>query len=392
MDPDLMQAVSYFVHETGIMSCLSIACGDDDRTIYASGGVINAQGDAVTEESIFDLASLTKLMTSLMVYRLRDEGLIDLTRPVVDYEPRFSALQGVTVEEVLGFQVALITPERVDTQVSRERGLDMLFRIEARPNAGRRAYSDMHSMVLKYVLENAGGMPYMKLLSKYMLDPLNMHVTCSVPTEQRHLAVSCDREHRIEPDRWLLRTGITPGTPHDPKARLLNREGDDCPGHAGLFGTVQDMVRLCRGVLDGRVVSRESLRDMAQNRTGRQLEDGSYTQYLGAQCYVKHPIQRYSEVPVFMGDQTLAVSGFTGHHLSIDPDRRLFIVALGNRVLDRLTVLVPPQGKSLTDYGLSEDGRGSLLWKDGVKIMSSVQYVYLRDEHLHRHIRAALDL
>ena len=57
---------------------------------------------------------------------------------------------------------------------------------------------------------------------------------------------------------------------------------------------------------------------------------------------------------------------------------------LGNRVRDRLTVLIPPEGRTLTDYGLLPDGRGRIRWEDGRLIPSSVQYVHQKDEHLHR--------
>lgn len=57
---------------------------------------------------------------------------------------------------------------------------------------------------------------------------------------------------------------------------------------------------------------------------------------------------------------------------------------LGNRVRNRLTVLVPEQGKTLTDYGLAPDGRGLFHWAEGETVPSSVQYVHQKDDHLHR--------
>ena len=84
--------------------------------------------------------------------------------------------------------------------------------------------------------------------------------------------------------------------------------------------------------------------------------NGAWTQFLGIQCYVRHPDQYYSEIPRYMGHRAFGIGGFTGNHVSVDPERNLFTVFLGNRVKNRLTTLLPEEGKTLEDYGLRSDG------------------------------------
>lgn len=389
----LNDAIRFFTEETRVMACMSVACGTKDHAVTALGGVTDLVGTPLTDDSIFDLASLTKLFTGLTVMRLHEEGLLDLTAPVTRYAPQFALLDGVTVDQVLGFEVSLVTPERVDTQPDREAGLAVLRRISARPNGDNRAYSDMHAMVLKFVIEGAAQAAYMDVIRSRILAPLGLtHIWCRVPDVLRPLCVSCDREHRIEGGRYILRDGVAKGVPHDPKARLLNPDGGDCPGHAGLFGTKADMAALCQGVLQGKVVSAASLAAMARNRTGHRAADGAWTQFLGSQCYVKHPVLFHSEIPVYMGHQAIGLSGFTGHHLSIDPEHGLFALFLGDRVLDRLSVLVPEKGRVLADYGLNPDGTGRIQWPDGTWISSSANYVHLKDAHFHRAVMDTLGL
>ena len=153
-----------------------------------------------------------------------------------------------------------------------------------------------------------------------------------------------------------------------------------------------DMVKLCQGLLKERVVSRSTLLDMSRNRTGFQRPDGSWQQFLGAQCYVLHPVQYYSEIPVYESRHAIGLSGFTGHHLSVDVGTGVFVLMLGNRVLDRLTVLLPEEGKSITDYGLNPDGTGQVLWPDGRRVWSSVDYVHHKDAHFHSSVANALGL
>ena len=369
---------------------MSVGFGTAGLSRFVLGGTADEKETPITPEHIFDLASLTKLFTGLLLMRLHEKHLVDLDAPVTRYAPMFAFLDELTVRQTAWFERSLQTPERIDAQPDRSSGLRVLYNCRPSEN-GPRAYSDIHAMVIKYVLEGASGLSYMELLRREILEPLGMKNTfCRVPDSLRGLCVSTDREHRIEKDRYILRDGILPGTPHDPKARVLNLKGDDCPGHAGLFSTAGDMAKLCRGVLSYRVISPASLALMAENHVGRPLPGGGYTQYLGCLCYVRHPDQYYSETPAFMSDSAIGLSGFTGNHLAIDPEKGIFEFYLGSRVLNRLSVLIPQDGKTLTDYGLNKDGTGSVRWPDGSQVLSSVAYVHLKDEHLHRETGLAL--
>ena len=342
---------------------------------------------------MFDLASVTKLFTGLCMMRLKEESLLDFSRPVSVYDPRFSRLGGTTVEQLAAFAVTVKTPERIDACRDREAAAAALFAAECGERPARRVYSDIPAMILKYVIEAAAGMPFRDCVEQLVLAPAGMAETwAKVPAERIADCQDYNREHRIEGAARILRTDGRPGVPHDPKAAVLQGDTGDLCGHAGLFSTMGDMIRFCRAVLAEKIVSRASLREMAVNRTGRSLPDGTHTQYLGYQCYVRHPEQYWSEIPVYMGKQAFGIGGFTGNHVSMDPERNLFTVFLGNRVKNRLTVLVPEAGKTLADYGLNPDGTGTYRWEDGEVIPSSVQYVHQKDAHLHSAVMAALSL
>ena len=93
-----------------------------------------------------------------------------------------------------------------------------------------------------------------------------------------------------------------------------------------------------------------------------------------------------------MGRQAFGNAGFTGNHLSLDPEHGSYVFFLGNRVKGKLTMLIPEQGKTFEDYGLSADGSGTVVWDDGTVIPSSVKYVHQKDEHLHTVISKVLGL
>ena len=386
MNDRLLEGIRYFTRRTQILSGMSIACGDGSRVETAMDGDVSGQ-------SVFDLASVTKLFTGLCLMKLKEEGLLDFSRSVFSYDSRFTCLKDVTVAELMSFAVELRTPGRIDACETREEALDCLFGTCSVGAPKGRAYSDIPSMVIKYVLEAAAGMSFMDCVRKTVLEPAGMGETWAlVPRERLGDCQSYDREYRIEGAKWIRRAGLKPGVPHDPKAAVIQAGTEDLCGHAGLFSTAADMERFCRAVLAEKVVSGASLREMAVNRTGRLKPDGTHTQYLGYQCYVRHPNQYFSEIPRYMGLQAFGNAGFTGNHLSVDPEHGTFSFFLGNRVKDRLTVLLPEEGKTFADYGLCPDGSGHITWTDGTVLPSSVKYVHQKDEHLHQAVAHVLGL
>ena len=385
-NPELLKAVQYFTREKAIMTGLLLVCEAGGRTETAMDG-------DVKENSIFDLASLTKLFTGLCAMRLKEEGLLDPGRPVFYFDPRFTKLKDTTAEQLMSFTAELKTPGRIDDCRSREEALNCLFGTVSAGEPKGRHYSDIPSMVLKYVIEAAAGMPLMDFVRQTVLDKAGMDETwAKVPAERIGDCQRYDPEYRIINGKRIRRTGLEPGVPHDPKAAVIQAGTEDLCGHAGLFSTAADMSRFCRAILEEKIVNRESLREMATNRTGHLKPDGTYTQYLGYQCYVRHPDQYFSEIPRYMGRQAFGNAGFTGNHLSVDPERGNYVFFLGNRVKGKLTMLVPEAGKTLEDYGLCADGSGTVVWDDGTHISSSVKYVHQKDEHLHSVIARVLGL
>ena len=155
----LQDTVRYFTEETEILPCLSVTCGGAGLCVQARGGVINEQGTPVSDRTLFDLASLTKLFTGLLTMRLWEEGKLDLTRPVTDYAPQYRYLSDMPVEKVLGFEIGLTTPERIDTQKTPEAAKQQLWAVQPGEIRGR-AYSDIHAMVIRDVIEGAAQSEY----------------------------------------------------------------------------------------------------------------------------------------------------------------------------------------------------------------------------------------
>lgn len=384
----LEQGMHFLVHESRMLTGLSVTYGTATRSETMRTG--NAREIChpedshespvpLEENSIFDLASLTKCFTSVLTLLLIRERRLDPHASPVRYEPRFVHLAGTTLLDLLTFNVGLTTPGRIDEAPSPEEGLLCLYRTAISPLPRIRLYSDIHAMIMARILESVSGMPYMTLLRERILSPLGMTETTNLPDPGR--CVDYRFEHRFI-DGQLRIFGGRPGTVHDPKAALLQPSCLSCCGHAGLFSTRRDMQRFAQALLGGELLTREELRQMGTNRTGIAYPDGTYRQFLGCLCFSKHPNQRLSELPAWMSHHTVGLSGFTGNHLAVDPDTGTFILYLGNRVHHRLTRIQPLQENSFASVGLVPDGTGYIRSDSPVPVPSSVRFVYFKDQCL----------
>lgn len=393
----LLDNMRFLCDKTRMLTGITAAYGTSRLSEYATYGraqeILFQDGQFIPcerpleDDSIYDLASLTKLFTSVMTMILVERGQLALDECVGNIDSRFVHLKDVTVFDVLCYRVCLKTPGRIDDAPDREEGFRRLYLVEPSPSPAVRLYSDINAMVIKYVIEQKTGMALYDAIKASILSPAGMTETyAQVPKSKLHRCVCYNYEHRIVRDTYQLRTDTLPGVPHDPKAMHLGGSKRDLCGHAGLFSTRADMVRFAQALLGSELISRNTLLEIATNRTGKYNGDGTYRQPLGFLCFTKHPLQRLSEVPAHMGRHALGISGFTGNHFVLDPDLDCFEVFLGNRCHGRVSHITPAQDTDLSFYGLDAIGAGLVPWPDGRSVPSSAKYVYQKDACLHEPI------
>lgn len=394
----LMDSMTELVMRMRMLTGVAVAYGtkDDFRTaavgniqeVALQNGVFVPHVRPIAKNTLYDLASLTKVFTLVSVMQLFSRGRLPLSATMGDIDPRFEKLGQTSLRDILCYEAVLKTPQRVDAQTDRESALRQVFLTERSPVEPQRLYSDMNALVLKYAVEAASGLPFYEYLRQNILTPAGMTETfAQIPLERIADCALYNFEHRILEGEYMLRTDAPLGVPHDPKARILSDHGLDLCGHAGLFSTLEDMARFCQALLADRLIPRETLLEIGVNRTGYLHADGSYRQFLGYLCFVKSPRQRFSEVPQWMGGNAFGLSGFTGNHIAIDPEAGVFDLFLGNRCHNRVSVIRPGEAGDLNGYGLMPDGSGEVSWPDGRKVLSSYQYIHQKDEKLHGPIR-----
>ena len=285
----------------------------------------------VTPETLYDLASLTKvigLTTACMI--LVSEGKLDLDAPVQRYVPAFRGpgKERVTIRHLLTHSSGLPAwrPLYIEA-TTRAVALALADTTALLRQAGDTfVYSDLGAIVLTQVVEGVTGQRLDAYLEPRVFRPLQM-------TSTRFLPPSAWRD-RIAPTERSQDGTIILGTVHDENAWKLG----GVSGHAGLFSSAPDLARFAEWLLEERMtgltpgrrpgVSRPQLpAAVVLEFTRRQdLPTGS-SRALGWDT----PSENSSAGTKF-GPKAFGHTGFTGTSIWIDPDRDLYIILLTNRV------------------------------------------------------------
>ncbi|NJP66078.1 serine hydrolase domain-containing protein [Streptomyces spiramenti] len=196
----------------------------------------------VTPDTLFDLASVTKLFTAIAVVQQIERGRIAAEDPVRDHLPEFGAAgkAAVTVRHLLTHTSGL----RPELPFYEGGWPERLWAEEPLgPPGATRRYSDLNLLTLHLLLERVTGRPLDVLLHEEVTGPLAMADTRFGPVPAARAAATEDqRRPWAKVDRGMLR-----GEVHDENAAALG----GVAGHAGLFATADDLARLCRALLAG---------------------------------------------------------------------------------------------------------------------------------------------
>ncbi len=301
----------------------AVVVGRRGATVWEKGfgrlGWTSESGAVVAERSIYDLASLTKVIaTTTAVMILFDEGKLRLDDQVSKYIPEFSGggKDNVTLRMLLEHRSGLPA------------GRD-LWRIAHTPEEARAAvistplfatpgqyyeYSDLGADMLGFTVEAVTGEKLDTFMARRVFTPLGMTDTYFRP--------DASLRGRIAP------TEITPprgyplrGEVHDENAYALG----GVAGHAGLFSTASDLSIFAQMMLNGG--SYNGTRIVADSTVQLFTRRAAGTRALGWDtCAGSFGCGKY------MGAEAYGHTGYTGTSLWIDPERDMFVILLTNRV------------------------------------------------------------
>jgi CubicO group peptidase (beta-lactamase class C family) len=296
----------------------------------------------MTPETIFDLASLTKVTATLpSVLQLIDAGKVRLDQPVGEVVPGFGCegwKERVTIRRLLSHSAGFPAWQAVYLDgTGPEAYLQAIAAVEPAYEPGSQViYSDFSFILLAEVVRRITGDDISTYSAREVFAPLGMPETMFTPASALRERIAATEignpyeyntcgERAAEFPSW--RTELIRGEVHDGNA-FYGLGG--IAGHAGLFSTAADLFRygqcwLNGGELDGeRVISeglvREATREQAPGRG------------LGWRLPTPDPEENPLDPGRALGPRSYGHTGFTGTMLWMEPEHQFVVVLLTNRV------------------------------------------------------------
>ena len=289
-------------------SGFSFAIGDawEIQQIGTGGHVAKGSEIEVTPETLFDLASVTKLYTATLAAKLHASGEIDLDASISSWSDVSGPLGAKTARSLLTHSSGL-APEWVEKD-SRSATIESLLSQTPRlEQQGKMVYSCTGYSLFSVALEQRFERKFDVLISEHLLQPLGLlHTTYNPDPEGFSIADAKSPEEEYPF-----------GLVHDPRARAM----DGVSGNAGLFGSATDVFSFFSEVLTGKtgVVS-----DAARSELFTPTVSGEWKQAIG---FRHQDVARLGAKSHFFSH-----TGFTGTLVMVDPEASKIAVLLTNRL------------------------------------------------------------
>jgi CubicO group peptidase (beta-lactamase class C family) len=278
--------------------------------------------EAMTPDTIFDAASLTKVVACApAVMLLVERGLVKLDEPVKTYIPEFIGgdRDVVTVKQLLTHVSGL--PPDVETKTDWHGQAEAVKKaceitLQSKPGTVFK-YSDINFFLLGEIVQRVSKQPLEKFVQREIFGPLKMADTGFLPPKEELPRIAPTEVVNSIPYRGMV---------HDPTARHMG----GVAGHAGLFTTASDLARYARmllnaGELDGvKIFQPETVKLMTSVQTPLDI---AAKRGLGWDIATSFSGPRGEIFPIGSYGHT----GWTGGSLWIDPTSKTFVIFLSNR-------------------------------------------------------------
>ena len=280
------------------------------------------EAEVMTKDTIFDVASLTKVLaTAPSVMLLWERGALKFDEPVHTYLPDFrgKGKDEITLRHLLthtsGLRPGL---SRATDWSGYEKAIELACaEPTVNPPGTTFVYSDINFIVLGEVVRRVSGVKLNEFVVREIYQPLHMDNTGYLPPESKWPRIAPTEKV----DKEILR-----GKVHDPTARRMG----GVAGHAGVFSTDADTARFARmmlngGELDGvRILKTETVKLMTSVQSPENVPSRR-----GFGWDIDTGYSRRGDVfPIGSYGHT----GFTGTSVWIDPFSQTFWIFFSNRV------------------------------------------------------------
>lgn len=314
----------------------------------------------IDENTMFDVASITKLFTLLLLFKLEEEGIIDLNSKISDINPDFQNLEDFTLNDLVRLHGELRTDGNITQARSKEEAYDMLKTLYLNSNSREEnKYTDFGAIVIgdtieKVISQKLGkNITFEEVMKKYLLEPLNLTSTEFNPTTIN-----------------ISGNGNDYGLVHDPKARILG----GAVGSAGIFTTSDDLARLSREIYSVNYINKNHISRLGEITfpNSNQSNKGN----LG--IYVKHPLG-YDKTftPNEFSTGSFSHQGWTGSLAMFDPNNLIHSNILVNAIYENENKELVKSDKAL--------GFGAAFDEYEISLVRKIMLMYVAKQYYNKY-------
>ncbi|PJN50080.1 hypothetical protein PAEVO_51240 [Paenibacillus sp. GM2FR] len=302
---------------------------------YANPKPAQGQPVPVSEDTLYDCASLTKVVVTLpLILQLIDEGILTLSTKVSDILPPFGTAgkEEVTVGQLLTHTSGLQADMNLHSHGwDREQMWNTVLTapLVTKPDT-EVIYSDLGYLTLGRIIERSLELPLDQAFKRWVSDPLGMRQATLTPSPEKPGRYAATEYEDTIQDHLC-------GIVHDEKARAL---GGVC-GHAGLFATAGDLLQYTRMWLEQGAIpataspEAEGGESRILSRAGAVAATRTHTGHMHGSNRGLGWVLKGDKMDAsgdWMGPGCYGHTGFTGTSMWIDPELDLAVVLLTNRV------------------------------------------------------------
>ena len=396
-----------------------VAVGSNGHVVYQKAHGNRAEEPAVeamTEDTVFDMASLSKCMsTSVAIMQLYEQGKLNVDDPVVKYLPAFAAAgkSNITIRNLLTHYSGLAPDVSLkDAWNGKAEGVKRAMEsVPTGPPGVKFVYSDINFITLGAIVEKISGEPQDVYAAKHIFGPLGMKDTgyftphcaqlfseaamVNAPSGRGTLCTALKNGtvlraegtaiplSRIAPtahndDKPMDDDRILRGEVHDPTTRRMG----GVAGHAGVFSTVHDVELFAQALLD-RLAGRPSTFPLKQETLRLMCSPEQPAGAKGLRGFgwdIDSPFSRPRGEIYPVG--SFGHTGFTGTSVWMDPRSDSYVILLANAVHPRgRPPITPLRGKIATAaaraLGLEKPIAGKET-RTGIDVLETTNFAALR--------------
>jgi len=261
-NPDIDKVMTHFANNKKVMGSLAVYKGGDLFHLghYGFAQVSDTLDVPISDSTLFRVGSISKTFTAALVFKLAEDGLLDVNTRINRYFPNLPNAESISILQLMRHESGIYNftddssyGDIMTLRMPKEKLLQIISDFPPAFRPGEKTeYSNSNYLLLTWILEKVSGLEYAALLEKCITGPLDLqHIFFQKPDTLRGMTEA--GSYRREGKFWAE------GTVTDMSVPL---------GAGAIISTASDIALFYRRLGQGDVLNASSLKTMTEFKDG----------------------------------------------------------------------------------------------------------------------------